>query len=63
MIMKAGFVDELRKVKSPDEVYKVIDKYSENKEKTVVENTYTSETTASKTDEISNNAQKDFIVA
>ena len=57
MIMKAGFVDDLKKVNSPDEVYQVIDKYSENKEKTVVENTYISETTTS------NELPKDFIVA
>lgn len=63
MIMKAGFVDDLKKVNSPDEVYQVIDKYSENKEKTVVENTYTSETSASKSEKISNEIQKDFIVA
>ena len=63
MIMKAGFVDDLKKVNSPDEVYQVIDKYSENKEKTVVENTYISETTTSKTEKISNELPKDFIVA
>lgn len=63
MIMKAGFVDDLKKVNSPDEVYQVIDKYSENKEKTVVENTYTSETTTSKTEKISNESPKDLIVA
>lgn len=63
MIMKAGFVDDLKKVNNLDEVYQVIDKYSENKEKTVVENTYTSETTTSKTEKISNESPKDFIVA
>ena len=63
MIMKAGFVDDLKKVNSPDEVYQVIDKYSENKEKTVVENTYISETTTSKTEKISNELPKDLIVA
>ena len=63
MIMKAGFVDDLKKVNSPDEVYQVIDKYSENKEKTVVENIYTSETTTSKTEKISNESPKDFIIA
>lgn len=33
MIMKDGFVDDLKKVVSEDEVYAVIEKYSENKEK------------------------------
>lgn len=32
MIMKDGFVDDLKKVVSEDEVYAVIEKYSENKE-------------------------------
>ncbi|WP_297281227.1 fructose-specific PTS transporter subunit EIIC [uncultured Anaerococcus sp.] len=31
MIMKAGFVDDLKKVNSPDDVYAVIDKYSDSK--------------------------------
>lgn len=32
MIMKDGFIDDLKKVASEDEVYAVIEKYSENKE-------------------------------
>lgn len=33
MIMKAGFIDDLLKVNSSDDVYKVIDKFSDKKEK------------------------------
>ena len=63
MIMKAGFVDDLKNANTPDEVYGVIDKYSENKkEEKVVENTYTSNT-PSNNDSAGENISKDFIVA
>lgn len=39
MIMKEGFVDELKKVKTPEEVYEVIDSFTEDKEESPVANT------------------------
>ena len=60
MIMKAGFIDDLLKTTNSDEVYAVIDKYSEpkkEKSKVVVENTQNSPTS---TETI---GEKDFIVA
>lgn len=37
MIMKCGFVDDLKTVNNSDEVYSIIDKYSDNKDKQVIE--------------------------
>ncbi|MCI5972759.1 MAG: fructose-specific PTS transporter subunit EIIC [Anaerococcus sp.] len=37
MIMKEGFIDDLKKCSSPEEVYGIIDKYSEKKKAPVVE--------------------------
>lgn len=59
MIMKAGFVDDLKRVNDSDEVYQVIDKYSDNKEKEVKENAYTSSSTKPEPSP----KTKDFIVA
>lgn len=61
MIMKAGFVDDLKNINSAEEVYGVIDKYSDNKieENTNIEKTYTSETNSNPISDDS----KDFIVA
>ena len=35
--MKGGFVDDLKTVNNSDEVYSIIDKYSDNKDKQVIE--------------------------
>lgn len=61
MIMKAGFVDDLKNINSAEDVYGVIDKYSDNKieENTNIEKTYTSETNSNTISVDS----KDFIVA
>lgn len=61
MIMKAGFVDDLKNVNSAEDVYGVIDKYSDNKkeENTNIEKTYTSKTNSNPISDDS----KDFIVA
>ena len=61
MIMKAGFVDDLKNINSAEYVYGVIDKYSDNKieENTNIEKTYTSETNSNPISDDS----KDFIVA
>ena len=61
MIMKAGFVDDLKNINSAEDVYGVIDKYSDNKieENTNIEKTYTSETNSNPISDDS----KDFIVA
>lgn len=64
MIMKSGFVDDLKKVNSKDEVYQVIDKYSSPKEikeenKTVIESAPSSKSL----DDENKNKEKDFIVA
>ena len=37
MIMKEGFIDDLKKCSNPEEVYAIIDKYSEKKKAPVVE--------------------------
>lgn len=37
MIMKGGFVDDLKTVNNSDEVYSIIDKYADNKDKQVIE--------------------------
>lgn len=61
MIMKAGFVDDLKNINSAEEVYGVVDKYSDNKkeENTNIGKTYTSETNSNPISVDS----KDFIVA
>ncbi|WP_262122363.1 PTS sugar transporter subunit IIA [Anaerococcus sp. Marseille-Q5996] len=61
MIMKAGFVDDLKNINSAEDVYGVIDKYSDNKieENTNIEKTYTSETNSNPISDDS----KDFIVS
>lgn len=59
MIMKGGFVDDLKTVNNSDEVYSIIDKYSDNKDKQVIEKKYVTETNNASA-ECKNN---DFIVA
>ena len=61
MIMKVGFIDDLLETTNADDVYKVIDKYSEaKKEKANIESDLASPTTQNNTDISDNN---DFIVA
>lgn len=59
MIMKGGFVDDLKTVNNSDEVYSIIDKYSDNKDKQVIEKKYVTETNNASAEGKNN----DFIVA
>ena len=62
MIMKGGFVDDLKTVNTPDEVYSVIDKYSKAKkvdEDNTTVKSYDKETTVQK----ESNKESDFIIA
>ena len=62
MIMKGGFVDDLKTVNTPDEVYSVIDKYSKAKkvdEDNTTVKSYDKETTVRK----ESNKESDFIIA
>ena len=59
MIMKGGFVDDLKTVNNSDEGYSIIDKYSDNKDKQVIEKKYVTETNNASAEGKNN----DFIVA
>ncbi|MDU7412453.1 MAG: fructose-specific PTS transporter subunit EIIC [Anaerococcus sp.] len=59
MIMKGGFVDDLKTVNNSDEVYSIIDKYADNKDKQVIEKKYVTETNNVSAEGKNN----DFIVA
>lgn len=62
MIMKGGFVDDLKTVNTPDEVYSIIDKYSKpkkiNEDKSVIKSNDKENATQTETDK-----ESDFIVA